>query len=603
VTSQLNLRPHRVPRADFDLLAGGYGDAGTIGLLKSSQRSKHLLQVRELLGAAPPGSARELRAGLDLLAEVQRKWPDLAADVLVHPHVGAWAAHSLRVLRSAETGSVPVETDLGHLAAVAATAAIRAGLDFAVNIPARNGIAHLPSLGSVAVRAGANTVPVLGIDGALFVDGRRLPDDLEAEETGWRPLRRLHATSGGLSISLELDDLDPYRNCHRLDAADRLDRAAVDLWQRRVDEAWPLLVRHHRRYAEAIAAGLVSLVPLSAGQTTRGVNATSMDAFGSMLVSPPVDGQGLAVALVHEFQHAKLGALLGLIDLHDDNSEPQYYAPWRDDPRPLGGLLHGAYAFMGVAGFWRVQRTTAAVGNVDFAHFEFARWRERVNRVLTVIVRSGHLTDAGIEFVAGMQATLDEWLAEPVPAPAPALAQDAADDHSTSWRIRNLQPDPAQVKQLVKAWRTGDKPPAGTMPMKVIPSESRALVENVRLDLVGLRISAPGRFAQLLDDPAALADAAPSASSGDLTYAREQYAAAVQEYRKLIVAEPTQRTHWAGLTLALRRLRPSPATTALLGHPEVVFAVYQDLVGAGETPEPDALADWLAGIVPGQPVS
>jgi hypothetical protein len=256
---------------------------------------------------------------------------------------------------------------------------------------------------------------------------------------------------------------------------------------------------------------------------------------------------------------------------------------------------------MGVAGFWRGQRTVPATTKADFAHFEFARWRERVNRVLGEIARSGHLTPAGDEFVAGMQETLDKWLAEKVPTTAETLARDAADDHYTSWRVRNLRPDPGHLEQLAKSWATRDHPPVGSVPTNVVPSNSRALIHNVRLDLVGLRISEPDRFTELVGDPLALAAAAPGASAGDLAYAREQYASAVHEYRTLIAAEPNERAHWAGLTLALRKLRTSPGGKALLRYPEVVYGVYQELAENGDTPQPDVLADWLAGLAPDEP--
>jgi HEXXH motif-containing protein len=568
-----------------------------VARLKNGQLSKHLLLVRALLDAAPTETAVNLRAGLALLADIQRVRPDVVSAMMVHPHVGAWAAHCLRILRQADAGQVPPETDLGHLAGAAAAAAIRAGLDFEVDVPVRNGIAHLPGVGTAVVRAGAHTVRVLGDGGQVVIDGRKLPTDLAAEDACWLPLRRLQASADGVSVSVELDDLDPFRNCHRLAAAGRLDENSVADWQRRLNEAWQLLVRHHRRYADAIAAGLVALVPLTAERASRGVNATSMDAFGAMLVSPPADGQALAVAIVHEFQHAKLGALLDLISLHDGSPEARYYAPWRDDPRPLGGLLHGAYAFLGVTDFWRVQRTLPAAGRAEFAEFEFARWRERVRRVIEVIAGSGRLSTAGVEFVAGMRSTLDRWLEEPVPAEARVLARDAADDHQTAWRVRNLRPDPTQVRQLVKAWHAGDPPPAGDGgAAEVLPSSSRALVHSVRLDLVGLRVREPARFARLATDPAALAAAVPDATTGDLAYARGDYATAIAEYRALITAEPEQRAHWAGLALALRRLGPSPAATALLQQPEIVFAVYRQLAEGRTAPAPDKLGDWLAGV-------
>jgi HEXXH motif-containing protein len=587
---------HRVPRVDFDALASGYGDAAVVARLKGGQLSKHLLLVRALLDTAPPETTGWLQAGLALLTEVQETSPDIVSELMVHPQVGAWAAHCLRVLRGAESGDVPLDSDLGHLAGVAATAAIRAGRDFEIDVPVRAGKIYLPGLGAAVVGCGVSTVRVHGDAGRLVVNGRLLPPDLATEDAGWLPLRRLTATAGGLAVTAELDDLDPFRNCHRLAAASRLTAVQAGAWQQHLAEAWRLLVRHHRRYADAIAAGLVALVPLSAEPSSRGVSATSLHAFGATLISPPADGQALAVAIVHEFQHAKLGALLDLVPLHDDFPVARYYAPWRDDPRPLGGLLQGAYAYLGIADFWRVQRTLATAGHADFAQFEFARWRERVDRVLQVIADSGRLTAPGVEFVAGMRATVDRWRDESVPAEARTLARDAADDHHIGWQIRNLRPDPAHVRQLAKAWDAGDGPQfGGGAPADVVPSDSRALVHNVRLDLVGLRISDPERFARLRRDPGALAEAVPDATAGDVAYAQGDYTAAIQAYRTLIAAEPAQRSHWAGLALALRRLGASPAATALLRHPELVYAVYQQLADQRSAPAPDELGDWLAG--------
>ncbi|GAA3300168.1 hypothetical protein GCM10020295_40210 [Streptomyces cinereospinus] len=91
---------------------------------------------------------------------------------------------------------------------------------------------------------------------------------------------------------------------------------------------------------------------------------------------------------MHEFQHIKLGALINLGPLTEPPPDPGppeelFYAPWRDDPRPLEGLLQGIYAFFGVARFWRAHRRTADAAYVPLAHFEFALWRAQVWSVLT----------------------------------------------------------------------------------------------------------------------------------------------------------------------------------------------------------------------------
>ena len=41
----------------------------------------------------------------------------------------------------------------------------------------------------------------------------------------------------------------------------------------------------------------------------------------------------LALLLMHEFQHVKLGAVLDLYDLFDPDDKRLYHAPWRKDPR------------------------------------------------------------------------------------------------------------------------------------------------------------------------------------------------------------------------------------------------------------------------------
>jgi hypothetical protein len=207
-----------------------------------------------------------------------------------------------------------------------------------------------------------------------------------------------------------------------------------------------------------IATGLTALVPLRGDQINRGVMATSMDACGALSSSLPADAMALAVGLVHEFQHGKLGALMDLVPLFTGRDDELFYAPWRDDPRPLGGLLHGAYAFLGVTDFWIVRRHYDE-SLTGYAQFEFARWRERVSRVIDVLAGSGRLTEAGGALARGMRGTVRLWWTETVPAEIAEMARLAAEDHRIGWRIRNLLCDPEAVARLVDAWSAGEPAP------------------------------------------------------------------------------------------------------------------------------------------------
>ena len=155
-------------------------------------------------------------------------------------------------------------------------------------------------------------------------------------------------------------------------------------------------------------------------------------------MSTPPDKYTCAETLVHETQHLKLCALLDLVELARPDDGQRYYAPWRPDPRPIGGLLQGAYAFLGVSGFWREQRQAAPEPEArQRAHAEFARWRDGVATAASILLRSGQLTSAGETFVATMAEVLDEWLREPVPADALADAQGESDRHLARWQANN----------------------------------------------------------------------------------------------------------------------------------------------------------------------
>ena len=120
----------------------------------------------------------------------------------------------------------------------------------------------------------------------------------------------------------------------------------------------------------------------------------------------------MAVTLAHELQHAKLNALVGGGRAGRPATDAATTRPGAPDPRPLFGLLHGAYAHAGLAGFWRRHAEDSALGL--YAQVEFSRWREAAHQVTGTLLDSGGLTEAGTHFVAMLRDTLGRWQAEPV---------------------------------------------------------------------------------------------------------------------------------------------------------------------------------------------
>jgi uncharacterized protein len=244
------------------------------------------------------------------------------------------------------------------------------------------------------------------------------------------PLRELRA--GDLRIVL--DDLDPYRDCYGSPVAPRLDAAGLGAWQRAFSAAWALIEHDYPAYGRGLAAGLRTIVPLTVSERGGTVSAAARDAFGAVAIELPAAPELLALQLIHEFQHVKLGGVLDLIDLTDAPDARLYYAPWRPDPRPLEALFQGAYAHVAVADFWRVRSGRLIhPGDSLAAAAMFARWRDQVLEVLGTLSCSGSITPVGQRFIAGMRRTLAGWLDAPVPETAREMAVREARQHRTKW--------------------------------------------------------------------------------------------------------------------------------------------------------------------------
>lgn len=584
---------HRIPGTHFDALCAGLGDRDVIRELWRTQRSRRLLLINAVVGAAvaepallgplPPASA-----AWDALVAAEASAPAEFATVLLHPLVGSWAAYALRRHRGRADSDTPLWIDFGVLHAVALVAAARAGLGWQTLVPARTGHVMLPGLGLATFEdlpSSASFVQAKTEDGEIRLchGGREVTVSAHTlgDHPGWWSLRRLTAGTGP-TLSVLLDDLDPFRDLADPVEPDRLDDTTVARWAGLLEGAWALLCRYHRATAEAMADGVVSLVPLPVGDGWETRSASTGEAFGSVMVSPPSDAQTLAVSLVHEFQHIKLGGLMHLGPLSDDGDGEVYYAPWRDDPRPLGGLIQGLYAFVGIAAFWRDHRQTVETGDRRAADFEYAYARTQVAEALRIVSRSGGLTAWGDRLVQGLTDRVRPWLAERLPADAVRAAAVVADHHRAGWRIRHIRPPPADVEALVRAWSGSRAAPELVAGGEVVPDRERRWSRGM-LAWVRRRISMPE--APLTDRLRAL-----GLTEAEVALVDGEAAVAAAAFRARIAANVEDVDAWVGLGLA------AGSRSALDHRPELVRAVYRRLaVDGGRLPDPVLLAEWVDG--------
>ncbi|MEH1101958.1 FxsB family cyclophane-forming radical SAM/SPASM peptide maturase [Micromonospora sp. CPCC 205561] len=377
----------------LDDLATGPGTAGSAEQLGAV----HLALVRALLVALSERAAGDPVAaeGWRLLVRLDETHPDAVRAVLSHPFVSRWA-------RRCRDGVA----ELSHLACVAAAAAVRARVRTDLPVPVRDGLVSLPTLGALAACAGRGVVRLAIDDGDLRLGGRRVatepgrqgaPDGADGPD-GWLPVRTVSLDGRRLL----LEDTDPYRDCYDLPVEPRLPDAAALRWARRLERAVRRVDAEAADYAAGVRTLLRAVVPLRAEPTGRFRSAAAGTAFGAVAVTAVPDDATLAVLLVHEVQHLKLGAVLDVCDLFDRDDPRTLSVPWRDDPRPVEGVLHGAYAHLAVADVWRRRPGPAAEGH-------FRRYRAWTGGALDALLDLGVLTAEGERFARGMRATLDGW--------------------------------------------------------------------------------------------------------------------------------------------------------------------------------------------------
>ena len=583
------LTSHLLPETAFTALAEGTADPATVGLLRDAQLSKHLMLLHAIAEAAdvPGAGPAAFRAGYALLARLQAT-EDGGGWLLGLPHLGSWAHDCLIRL---EQGS---GADFAHFACLAAAAAIRGGVPFELDVPVRDGRVLLPGLGFITITDERSSVRLCCdgdrvTAGRHFAAGRRclIPDDGSGGPVPhWSGTPLIRAVADGLTWHALLETEDSYLDRYTLPMATGLRAGDVQHWRQRAQAAWEVLVRHHRWAAEPLPGVVSVIVPLTPHRDTDLVSVTTPAAFGAIATSWPPDPVTMAETLVHEGQHVKLCGLLDMVPLVTSGGE-QVYAPWRQDPRPAGGLLQGVYAHLGIARFWAAQRHAETdPDDILRAQVHFARWRSMIDQAAQTLLRTGCLTPAGVRFVNLLRARGQQLETEPVPAGAREIAGQVALDHRLTWQLRHLVIDPAGVANLAAARRRAEPARDQARPATWIEADTRKVDASVRSRLLTMRYLAPARFRELC------ADGTLALSEADRLLVGGRAQAAVQAYRDEITASADPRPDaWIGLALALAQLPSSPLQRAFGTDLALIFEVHTCL---GDRADPLDLAGWFA---------
>jgi hypothetical protein len=173
------------------------------------------------------------------------------------------------------------------------------------------------------------------------------------------------------------------------------------------------ILGHCHPYLQAEILSLVrSLIPVRSNVPEHSVSCSNRDFFGAVQLSAH-PGIALAEVLVHEYRHNILNAIIDADPILDESNPKQavFFSPWRNDPRPLIGLIHGIYSFMEVVGFY--------IAYLDYYGSEALQTKLAEERIVTntyrlVIavedfVRHAKLTPFGAQLVAGIQERVGQF--------------------------------------------------------------------------------------------------------------------------------------------------------------------------------------------------
>jgi HEXXH motif-containing protein len=519
-----------------------------------------MAQLRAILDTADDDDAARagLRESFQALAEVQRHAPGTVAELLGGPQVGAWAAQCLRFLSSGVPDpEFPLWTHLAHLGAVAASAAVLTGHRVRVRVSVRSGAVYFPTLGR-------GFVPETG--GPALVECAAGPDGILLDgvpAASWEPVHPLRTSAGGVLLSVQVDDVDPYW-AFGIPTSARLTDDELGTWRDQLDGAWQVLADRHGHRLHTIAAAVRCLVPVRPAGRLGGVSASSADAPGAVAVTAPVNPVRLAATLIHESQHYRLATLHDLRRLYTP-SRRLYYSPWRNDSRPVSGVVHALMAFTGVADFWSRERTDAA------SELEYARHVRQLLVAHEVAAAAPELTALGTALVNALGDTIAALSLDPGAEEVRWIADDLVTAHRAGWRLRSIVPHERDVHAFRTSWQTGAPPP--------VEHSGRPAPGDAGGDDPLTRVA----MAWLENEPEVQALAAdekrfgvrfPGAVTSDVRLIAGDYDAARTDALTRIDEGTADDHTWATLVVAHGRGCADPARSPLVRVPELVRAAF-----------------------------
>lgn len=262
--------------------------------------------------------------------------PGRAFAILRRPNVGA----VLRVLRESP-GSDALAAALSSTLAVE-LASGGARLD---PIAFSRTPAHIVCLGGRFVLPGGG--PATLREGEWHHAGRVIPLS-SADRTPFSPIAEPIVLATVDDNPLAMLEAHPDKQGNAIDLGGK----GVSEWVEPLRDALALIGAHLPILRDEIDLVVHQIIPVGAGEESH-LSASYREAIGTIYLTLHPSAMTMTEAVIHEFSHNKLNAMLELDPLLENAFSPLFSSPVRPDPRPLHGVLLAVHAFLPVAELYR----------------------------------------------------------------------------------------------------------------------------------------------------------------------------------------------------------------------------------------------------------
>lgn len=192
---------------------------------------------------------------------------------------------------------------------------------------------------------------------------------------------------------------------------------------------------------------VLALKPLEKGNF---INLSSSDFPGALICSVIDNSYRLADNFIHEFHHNRLFLIeqnnpLLLDSVEEDKINNIYYSPWRQDLRPLRGILHATYVYIPVAQFWlNVYREGATGQLLDCSKSQLIRIPLQLQIGLEQLRKYAKFTELGYQLFEELETQITK-LKEEIPQLSLPLDVPAVDFKKNGSFVYSLQDKTGQM--------------------------------------------------------------------------------------------------------------------------------------------------------------